>query len=373
MDLLKASLLLSLSVFITSCAKVGYMIDQGTGQLKLQARARPNEEVLKDPRISAKNKQKIATALEAKEYFYKYFGKKETGIYTKTTLLDHEMVTTLVIVSPYNKIEAQKECFPLVGCFPYLGFFDPEDAREYAREKEQGGFVTYSRPVYAYSTLGHFEDTILSSFFHYSEEELVELIFHELFHTIFFVKDEVDLNENLANHFGEKLRAHYLGWDEKKLAQEKRKDEQQEGLSKLIVSEAAVLSKLYQAHPGASKEVLEAKLAEFLADRFNPKVKAYCEAQKIAPERCWPLKRKWNNASFAAFLTYEQKAQRISELQNELKLDLLGLYALLEKSYDCYDKLSSDKKDNLSFEQLLFEKRAQLCPDISSTSTLSKN
>lgn len=373
MDLLRKSILISLLFFTCSCAKVGYMIDQGAGQLKLQARARSNEEVLRDPRLSSKNKQKIVTALEAKDYFYKYFGKKKTGIYSKTTLLDHDMVTTLVIVSPYDKIEAQKECFPFVGCFPYLGFFDPEDAKSYARNKEQEGFVTYSRPVYAYSTLGHFEDTILSSFFHYTEEELIELVFHELFHTIFFVKNEVDLNENLANHFGEKLRAVYLGWDEKKLALERRKEEQQEGLSKLIVSEAAALSKLYEAHSGASREELKRILDEFLKADFNPKIAHYCERQKIENERCWPLKRTWNNASFAAFLTYEQKAQRISELQSELNLDLLGLYTLLEKSYDCYDKLSSDKKDNLSFEQLLFEKRAQLCPDISSTSTLSRN
>ncbi len=373
MDFLRTTSLLALLLMTTSCAKVGYMIDQGTGQIKLQARARANEEVLKDPRIPSAHKEKILLALKAKEYFYKYFSKKETGIYTKTTVLENDMVTTLVIVSPVDKIEAQKECFPFVGCFPYLGFFDPGDAKEYARGKEEQGYVTFSRPVYAYSTLGHFEDTILSSFFHYSDEDLVELIFHELFHTIFFVKDEVDLNENLANFFGEKLRAIYLGWDQAKMAREKGEQEVQEGLSSLIVQKVGVLSKIYQEHSGATKELLSELLTGFLERDFKPAINSYCDQNKIEARRCWPLKRKWNNASFAAFLTYEQKAQRISELQNELNLDLLQLYVLLEKSYACYDKLSSDKKDNLSFEQLLFEKREQLCPGISSTLTPSKN
>src|SRR5690606_28211743 len=46
---------------------------------------------------------------------------------------------------------------------------------------------------------------ILSSFFYYDDLDLAELIFHELFHTIFFIKDDVDLNENLANYFGKEL------------------------------------------------------------------------------------------------------------------------------------------------------------------------
>lgn len=368
MDVLKFAVL-GCAFLLSSCAKVGYMIDQGTGQLKLQYKARANSEVLKDPRIPSKNKKKIEVVGEAKEYFYKYFAREQTGIYNKTTILENDMVTTLVIVSPYDKIEAQKECFPFVGCFPYLGFFDPKDASDYAKKKEEGGFVTFSRPVYAYSTLGHFEDTILSSFFHYSDEELVELVFHELFHTIFFVKDEVDLNENLANYVGEKLRAIYLGWDSARLKEERRLTEVQDGLSQLIVMKVESLSQIYASHPGSSQEALTKLLGAFLEQDFKPAIKAYCQEHQIKEGRCWPLKRNWNNASFAAFLTYEQKAQRIGELQTELKLDLRGLYSLLEKSYNCYDKLSSDKKDNLSFEQLLFEKRDQLCPGISSIST----
>lgn len=367
MDFLRpnVTLLFTLVMLLSSCAKVGYIVGQGTGQLALQTKARPNAEVLKDPRVAATNKRKIEIVTEAKAYFYRYFSKTPTKIYDKTTMLEREMVTTLVIASPFDKIEAREECFPFVGCFPYLGFFDPEDAQEYAADLEDQGLVTYSRPVYAYSTLGHFDDTILSSFFHYEEEELVELVFHELFHTIFFVADEVELNENLANYFGMQMKMEYFKWTPEKAQLEAERLDRQTRLALLIVDQAQQLSKRYETQKLTTKAAHEALLQQFLADSFKPAVTAFCTEEKLTDKSCWPLDREWNNASFAAFLTYEKKAQRISDLHRELNLDLLGLYSLLEKSYDCYDKLQGKIKESLTYEQFLFEQRSKrLCLDI---------
>ncbi|MBT5093001.1 MAG: hypothetical protein HOM21_02085, partial [Halobacteriovoraceae bacterium] len=197
------SFLLIVAFLSSGCAKFSYLVEQGIGQLKLQSRSKKNSEILKDPTVEESIKDKIKLITKYKEYFYRYWGKPSTGIYSKTTILKGEAVTHLVIVSPADKIEALEECFPLVGCFPYLGFFKKASAKEYASKKSAEGFVTYTRPVYAYSTLGKLEDRILSSFFQYKDSELAELIFHELFHTIFFIKDEVELNENLANYFGQ--------------------------------------------------------------------------------------------------------------------------------------------------------------------------
>ena len=60
-----------------------------------------------------------------------------------------------------------------------------------------------------YSTLGYFDDPILSSFFNYNKFDLTVLIFHELFHTIYFYKNKVQLNENLANFFGREMAIEY--------------------------------------------------------------------------------------------------------------------------------------------------------------------
>src|SRR5690606_2478177 len=131
--------------------------------------------------------------------FYHYFDAKPTSIYSKTTMLENPAVSYLVIATPHTSLEPHQFKFPFVGSFPYIGFFNKDSAQKFARELEEDeNLVTWVRPVYAYSTLVYFEDRILSSFFHYEDVELAELIFHELVHSCFFIMDEVDLNEHMA-------------------------------------------------------------------------------------------------------------------------------------------------------------------------------
>ena len=49
----------------------------------------------------------------------------------------------------------------------------------------------------AYSTLGWFDDPILNTFINYREEDLADLIFHELAHHHLFVKGDTTFNESL--------------------------------------------------------------------------------------------------------------------------------------------------------------------------------
>ncbi|WP_259764760.1 aminopeptidase, partial [Pseudomonas protegens] len=50
----------------------------------------------------------------------------------------------------------------------------------------------------AYSTLGWFDDPIISSMMHWGDERLATLIFHELAHQRFYVKDDTEFNESFA-------------------------------------------------------------------------------------------------------------------------------------------------------------------------------
>ena len=190
-------------------ATTGYIMKQGWGQLKLQWKSEKNDKLLTSNDISEETKFKIRLIEDAKKFFEHYFAINVGGIYSKTTMLDNEAVTWLVIASAPDKVEAKEFDFPFVGSFPYIGFFSKDDAEDFRLGLEKDGQITYMRPVFAYSTLGHLEDRILSSFFHYDEIELVELVFHELFHVAFFAKDEVDLNENLAQWFASALMKEY--------------------------------------------------------------------------------------------------------------------------------------------------------------------
>lgn len=342
---------------LVSCAKVGYLFEQGSAQLGLQSKAKANEEVLKSPRIHRTHKEKIQYIGKLKKYFYGYWKKPETKIYTRTTFLKSKAVSYLVIASKYDRIETHESCFPIVGCFPYLGFFEKKSAEDFAKELRSKDLVTYIRPVYAYSTLGYFEDTILSSFFKYNEYELSELIFHELFHTIFFVKDEVELNENLANYFSERMVVEYLeknNQDEllKEYLEERRVAEL---VDNKIVALATELQMRYEKNSPLDKMMAREVLNEFLRERFFPEIKKICSAEKVLINEedgdCQVLKKEWNNASFAAFLTYEKKADQLGELQKKLGLDLVGFFDYIKSRYQQFEK----EKPELEFSEFLFD------------------
>ena len=105
------------------CAKVSYLWDQGWGQMSLLNSARPNKEVLEDPKIPQTQKDKILLIQKYKKYFYEFWAKKPSSIYSETTILKTKAVTHLVIASPYSEVKALDHCFPFMGCsFNILNF-----------------------------------------------------------------------------------------------------------------------------------------------------------------------------------------------------------------------------------------------------------
>ena len=350
MDVLKIFVLLFL---FGGCAKFDYLYEQSMGQISLQSNARDNQEMLKNVRIPKDQKEKIRKIQALKKYFYQYWGKKETAIYSQTTMLQNKAVTYLVVASPFKEIKAEETCFPMMGCFPYLGFFNMTSAKSFARTKEAEGLVTWVRPVYAYSTLGYFTDTILSSFFHYSDYELAELIFHELFHTIFFINNQVELNENLANYFAkEMLEEYFTKTNQLDYLHIQRKEEiEDKVLSKLVVDLTTELQEHYQKLLPQTKAQSELILNEFLEQKFKPTILAKCQEINIPPKNCFPIEKQWNNASFAAFLTYEKKSDDLLGLQKKLGLDLRGYYKFMTKKYNDF----LDQSEVTDFSTYLFQ------------------
>jgi predicted aminopeptidase len=116
--------------------------------------------------------------------------------------LERPYVVWNVFAAPPLSLEAHRWCYPLVGCAPYRGFFDPERAQHQAWVLQSAGLETYVGGVAAYSTLGWFADPLLSSFIFRPEPQLAELLFHELAHTMVWVRGDVAFNESFATFVG---------------------------------------------------------------------------------------------------------------------------------------------------------------------------
>jgi hypothetical protein len=252
-------------------------------------------------------------------------------------MLPNKAVTYLVIASEHTKIEAREFKFPILGNFPYLGFYKHDSAMDFAKDlRDEENLVTYIRPVYAYSTLGYFEDRILSSFFHYNDVELAELVFHELFHTIFFIKNEVELNENLANLYGKELLMEYF----------KGRPELQEYIEnekkKIMVADRIVeLIGILQSEFGKlggfiTDEKADQLTQRFIAEVFRPEVKSFCVKIQLPEEEC-EIKEEWNQAAFAAFLTYEEEQDFLQKLKEQNNFDLKQYLTWLKMEYEKFD------------------------------------
>ncbi len=343
MDILK---FLLLSIFISSCAKAIYIAEQTKGQLSLQWNGRENEELLKDTAVSDDIKNKVILIEDYKKYFYEYWKVELGGIYSKTTMLENEAVTWLVITSHWNEVKALKECFPFTGCFPYLGFFSKKSAMKWMENKKEEGLQVWMRPVYAYSTLGYFEDRILSSFFEYDQYELAELVFHELFHVLYFLKDNVEFNENLANFYGEEMAKEffrnrndsgYLDW--------KKRLKASSVIRQQVSHHAKELHQIYQTQKPTDQAAAEIILDHYVSETFRPKIDQECE--KLGLKKCSASKGEWNNARFAATLTYEKAAPKFNELFKTHSDNLVSMLDFIKKREK--DFHSSDEKDFTAF------------------------
>jgi predicted aminopeptidase len=92
--------------------------------------------------------------------------------------------------------------FPIVGAVPYRGYFSHKDADAEAADLEAQGFDTHVRSAIAFSSLGFFNDPLLSNLLKLDRVELAGVIIHELFHRTYFLASSVMFDESAATFVG---------------------------------------------------------------------------------------------------------------------------------------------------------------------------
>lgn len=181
-----------------------YGIRQAKGQLAITLNTQPIEEVLLDSTVADSIKQKIRVVQEARTFAFDQLGLERSSNYSSYYDQKGEVALWNLSASKPFALEPYTWSFPILGSFPYKGFFDLERAKIEMDELKAEGYDVRVRPVSGWSTLGWTSDPILSIMLERPEGALAELIIHELTHSTLFVKDNIEFNENLASFIGEK-------------------------------------------------------------------------------------------------------------------------------------------------------------------------
>jgi predicted aminopeptidase len=130
--------------------------------------------------------------------------------------LDRPVVVWVVTASDPLRFRSRTWWFPIVGRVPYLGWFDRDAAHEFAASLRAEGLDVDVGGAEAYSTLGWFDDPVLSTMLGDGDEavgELAEVVLHESVHATLYVNGQTRFNESLAEFVSGKLTRVYL--DEK--------------------------------------------------------------------------------------------------------------------------------------------------------------
>jgi predicted aminopeptidase len=193
--LLFAGLALAL---VVGCQSLAYYTQAILGHSKVMAKARPVDEWLADPATAPDLKQRLETARRIREFATKNLKLPENRSYLAYAELNRSYVVWNVFAAPQFSVEPKKECFPFTGCVSYRGFYSEDEARRHAAKLREAGYDVYVGGVPAYSTLGWFDDPLLSTFIRYPDAQLARLVFHELAHQLVYAKDDTTFNESFA-------------------------------------------------------------------------------------------------------------------------------------------------------------------------------
>src|SRR5206468_3838333 len=140
--------------------------------------------------------------LDARAFAGDSVGLKAKESFTTYSPLDRDTLVLVLSGAYRDKLKAYTWWFPVVGRVPYKGYFDFAAAKVAARDLEGRGFDVYLRPSPAFSTLGWFNDPLLSTSLRADTLDLANTVIHELTHNTFYAPGSAVFNESFAHFVG---------------------------------------------------------------------------------------------------------------------------------------------------------------------------
>ena len=298
---------------VAGCGSWSYYRDAAIGQMRILAARRPVTEVLADPGTTPETAARLGRVDAILTFAETQLHLPVGNRYRSYVALDRDAVVWNVFAAPEFSLTPHQWCYPVIGCAVYRGFFNLEAAQREAAALAAQGFDVLVGRVAAYSTLGWFDDPLLSTFIGYPDAHLAELLFHELAHAALFVPGDSAFSEAFATFVGREGAVQWLRAGERDpepyLAAERATLRRAEFFRAWRVP----LGRLYgEAWPEDQRRLLKAGL--FAAMRA-------CHAELAARDAGFAgsLPARLNNAYLAATGTYEDHTTAFAALMARAK------------------------------------------------------
>ena len=153
--------------------------------------------------ISA-DRAKLRLVLETRAFAVDSLGLPARDAFTQFSQLDHDTLVLVLSGAWRDRLQPVTWWFPVVGRVPYRGYFDFAEAQRAERALAASGYDTYLRPSPAFSTLGFFNDPLLSTTLHEDSVDIANTVIHELTHNRFYASGQAVFNESFASFAGAK-------------------------------------------------------------------------------------------------------------------------------------------------------------------------
>ena len=189
---------LVLSIALTGCQTVRYYNQAISGQHRILQSRQPISKIAADPNSSEILRQRLTFIMNARAFAEDELHLPVANNDLTYVDLKRPYVAWNVVATPEFSMVPKTWCYLFVGCAAYRGYFAKADAHQYAESLEIQGYDVHVDGVTAYSTLGWFDDPVLSTFIHRSKASSAALLFHELAHQVFYTSDDTTFNESFA-------------------------------------------------------------------------------------------------------------------------------------------------------------------------------
>ena len=321
----RLALLLVCTVVPGGCANVQFYAQAVAGQATLLFARRDAQELIEAPDTDPTLVRQLQLVSRLLRFAEDELHLPVDGRYRGYVELDGVPVWNVVAAHEFA-VEALRRCYPLVGCAVYRGYFTRRAAEREATRLSIAHDV-HLYPVTAYSTLGWFDDPILSSFVHYDEAALADLIFHELAHSVVYVRGDSGFNEAFAGFVGNEGAMRWLAATGGDAGAYRERLQSAGAYARFLSDWRGRLAGLFsEPIPDDAKRQLKAELfaamqADYRRDRERLGGGRYDSA----------MARPYNNARLALVGTYEDSKQDFERLFNELGGDWPAFYAAVEE------------------------------------------